>query len=83
MAIDDEAEQLLRRLLAEAPTSIQWPALYLLAIHAHQRSQDISGSILTTHLIEQGFPQLAAERFGAEFDRYLALLAMYDRLRQA
>jgi hypothetical protein len=78
--MDDEAERLLRSLV-EAHTAVRWPALYLLAIHAHRTADPISGSILTAHLLNQGFPASDAERFGAEFDRYLELLSAYDRLR--
>jgi hypothetical protein len=51
-----------------------------LAIHAHRTDEPISGSILTAHLLQQGFQALDAEQFGAEFDRYRELLKMYDRL---
>ena len=78
--MDDEAERLLRSLV-EAHTDVRWPALYLLAIYAHRTAEPISGSILSAHLYNQGFPATDAERFGAEFDRYRELLAMYDRLR--
>jgi hypothetical protein len=78
--MEDEAERLLRSLV-EAHTDVRWPALYLLAIHAHRTTEPISGSILTVYLVDQGFPAADAERFGAEFDRYRELLEMYDRLR--
>jgi hypothetical protein len=52
-----------------------------LAIHAHRTANPISGSILTAHLLDQGFPAADAERLGTEFDRYRELLTMYDQLR--
>jgi hypothetical protein len=78
--MDDEAERLLRSLV-EAHTDVRWPALYLLAIHAHRTGDPISGAILTVHLLDQGFPAVDAEQFGAEFDRYRELLVLYDRLQ--
>jgi hypothetical protein len=78
--LEKKTQQLLRT-VAEQHPSHRWPALHLLAIHAHRTVDPISGSILTVHLIDQGFPAADAERFGAEFDRYRELLMMYDRLR--
>jgi hypothetical protein len=77
---EDEAERLLQSLV-EAHTDVRWPALYLLAIHAHRTADPISGSILTANLLDQGFPASDAERFGTEFDRYRELLTLYDRLK--
>ena len=78
--MDQKAQRLLRTVADQHHTE-QWPALYLLAIHAHRTAEPMSGSILTAYLIDQRFPTSDAERFGAEFDRYRELLAMYDRLK--
>jgi hypothetical protein len=78
--MDAEGERILRS-LAETHTDARWSALYLLAIHAHRTADPISGSILTAHLLDQGFPASDAEQFGFEFDRYRQLLAVYDQLR--
>jgi hypothetical protein len=78
--MDGEAERLLWS-VARKKASNRWPALYLLAIHAHRQSKSISGSLLTAYLCAQGFPPSDADRFGTEFDHYLGLLTMYDRLR--
>ena len=76
--MDHQAENLLRSILEEqVPTP--WPALYLLAIHAHRHAREISGSILSSQLIAQGFPSQQAERFGEEFNHYRELLTKYDR----
>jgi hypothetical protein len=75
-----KAERLLQS-MSEKQTANRWPALYLLAIHAYRHPKKISGSTLTGHLIRHAFPKPDAERFGAEFDHYLDLLAMYDRFR--
>jgi hypothetical protein len=78
--MDDQAERLLRSILkaGKAETPYPWPALYLLALHAHRYSKDISGSILSSRLLANGFSPDLAERFGAEFDRYRELLTIYD-----
>jgi hypothetical protein len=78
--MDHKAERLLRS-VAERQTGNRWPALYLLAFHAYRYPKKISGLSLTAHLLRHAFPRSEAERFGAEFDHYVELLAMYDRLR--
>ncbi len=79
--MDDQAERLLRSTAdaTEKKTPYPWPALYLLALHAHRYSKEISGSILSYRLIAAGFPQQRAEHFGKEFDHYRELLKIYDR----
>ena len=52
-----------------------WPALALLAQHAHRASLHLSGSTLCRQLISEGFPIQQAKRFGAAFDYYRDLLA--------
>ena len=74
------AERLLRS-VAEKRSPNQWPALYLLAVHAYRHPKKISGSTLTACLLRRAFPKPAAQRFGDEFDHYLKLLAMYDRFQ--
>jgi hypothetical protein len=76
--MDHQAEYLLRSIVEEQ-TRTPWPALYLLAIHAHRYDRQISGSLLSSQLIAQGFPPQQAERFGEEFDHYRELLTKYDR----
>jgi hypothetical protein len=76
--MDHQAEYLLRSIVEEQ-TRTPWPALYLLAIHAHRYAREISGSLLSSQLIAQGFPSQQAERFGEEFDHYRELLTKYDR----
>ena len=78
--MDQKAERLLRA-LAEKQTPNRWPALYLLASHAYRQSQKISGSMLTAHLLRHAVTKSDAERFGAEFDHYIELLTMHDRVR--
>jgi hypothetical protein len=77
--MDEKTRRLIRTVAQQHPAQ-RWPALYLLAIHAHRTDEPISGSILTAHLLQQGFQASDAEQFGAEFDRYRELLKMYDRL---
>jgi hypothetical protein len=78
--MDDQAERLLRSIVGaeQEERPYPWPALYLLALHAHRYSHKISGSIVSDRLSAAGFPREQAERFGAEFDRYRELLTMYD-----
>ena len=79
--MDDQAERLLRSIAdaAKKDTPYPWPALYLLALHAHRHSTEISGSMLSSRLIAAGFPPQQADHFGTEFDRYRELLILYDR----
>jgi hypothetical protein len=79
--MDDQAKRLLHSMTkqAKADRPYPWPALYLLAMHAHRHCNDISGSMLSEWLIAAGFAEEHAERFGSEFDRYRELLTMYDR----
>jgi hypothetical protein len=79
--MDNEAEELLRS-LAEKQQRNRWPALYLLAIHAHRYPKMISGPMLMASLLAQEIPPSDAAQIAEEFDRYKELLALYDLLRE-
>ena len=79
----EKTAELLLDLFAQAANKTvlhpeDWRRLYDFTIHVHLRHLPISSWNVVTYLLAHDFPQLAASRISAEFERFLELLTRYD-----